>query len=99
MHWIGSKQNVINPFVFYFGSKAPHSPFYRVRRYVDLFNGVKNQKPATFDDDRNGYPGKPRVFAGRTVAQLGFTLTGRVLIPGALTSSPVACVWFSCAAV
>ena len=33
------------------------------RRLLDLYNGVKIPKPATFDDDLKGYPGKPTAFA------------------------------------
>jgi arylsulfatase A-like enzyme len=29
---------------------------------LDLYNGVKIPKPATFDDDLKGYPGKPSAF-------------------------------------
>ncbi|MGH8024573.1 MAG: sulfatase/phosphatase domain-containing protein, partial [Limisphaerales bacterium] len=39
---------------------APHAPFYRPRRLLDLYNGVKIPKPPTFDDDLKHppYPGK-----------------------------------------
>jgi arylsulfatase A-like enzyme len=43
--------------------QTPHAPFYRARRHLDLYNGVPIPKPATFDDDAKGYPGKPRCFA------------------------------------
>jgi arylsulfatase A-like enzyme len=43
--------------------QSPHAPFFRARRHLDLYNGVSIPKPATFDDDLKGYPGKPRAFA------------------------------------
>ena len=33
------------------------------RKYLDLYNGMPIPKPATFDDDLKGYPGKPKCFA------------------------------------
>ena len=59
--WLKQKRE--KPFCLLLWFQAPHSPFYRARRHLDLFNGVKIPKPATFDDDRKGYPGKPRAFA------------------------------------
>lgn len=43
--------------------QTPHAPFFRPRKYLDLYNGMSVDKPATFDDDLKGYPGKPRCFA------------------------------------
>jgi arylsulfatase A-like enzyme len=43
--------------------QTPHAPYFRPRKYLDLYNGMKVPKPATFDDDYKGYPGKPRCFA------------------------------------
>jgi arylsulfatase A-like enzyme len=51
------------PFCLLLWHQAPHSPFYRPRRHLDLYNGIKILKPDTFDDDAKGYPGKPRAFA------------------------------------
>ncbi len=51
------------PFCLLLNPFAPHAPFYRARRHLDLYNGVKIPKPPTFDDDLKGYPGKPRAFA------------------------------------
>jgi arylsulfatase A-like enzyme len=59
--WLEQKRE--KPFCLLLNPFAPHAPFYRPRRYLDLFNGVKIPKPATFDDDLKGYPGKPRAFA------------------------------------
>lgn len=59
--WMEQKRD--KPFCLLLNPFAPHAPFYRPRRYLDLYNGVKIPKPATFDDDLKGYPGKPRAFA------------------------------------
>jgi arylsulfatase A-like enzyme len=50
------------PFCLLVWFVAPHEPFFRPRRHLDLYNGVPIPKPATFDDDLKGYPGKPRSF-------------------------------------
>lgn len=59
--WLEQKRD--KPFCLLLNPFAPHAPFYRPRRYLDLYNGVTIPKPATFDDDLKGYPGKPRAFA------------------------------------
>ncbi|HTB85177.1 MAG TPA: sulfatase [Candidatus Sulfotelmatobacter sp.] len=59
--WLEQKRD--KPFCLILNPFAPHAPFYRPRRYLDAFNGVTIPKPATFDDDLKGYPGKPRAFA------------------------------------
>jgi arylsulfatase A-like enzyme len=51
------------PFCLFLWFYAPHAPFYRPRRMLDLFNGVTIPKPANFDEDLQGYPGKPRAVA------------------------------------
>lgn len=51
------------PFCMMFWFQSPHAPFFRARRHLDLYNGLSIPKPATFDDDLKGYPGKPRAFA------------------------------------
>lgn len=61
LEWMEQKRD--KPFCLLMNPFAPHAPFYRPRRYLDLYNGVKIPKPATFDDDLKGYPGKPRAFA------------------------------------
>ena len=50
------------PFALLLWYQTPHAPFFRPRRHLDLFNGVDIPKPATFDDDLKGYPGKPKPF-------------------------------------
>jgi arylsulfatase A-like enzyme len=57
------KQPREKPFCLCLWFQAPHAPFFRPRRYLDLYRGVTIPKPGTFDDDRKGYPGKPRAFA------------------------------------
>jgi arylsulfatase A-like enzyme len=59
--WLKQKRE--KPFCMMFWFQSPHAPFWRPRRYLDLYNGVPVPKPATFDDDLKGYPGKPRAFA------------------------------------
>ena len=50
------------PFCLLVWFVAPHEPFFRPRRHLDLYNGIPIPKPATFDDDLKGYPGKPKSF-------------------------------------
>ncbi len=57
------KQRREKPFCLIFWFQSPHAPFFRPRRLLDLYNGIPIPKPATFDDDLKGYPGKPRAFA------------------------------------
>ncbi|AEU36131.1 sulfatase family protein [Granulicella mallensis] len=51
------------PFCLLIWFMAPHAPFYRPRRYLDLYRDTVIPKPATFDDDLKDYPGKARCFA------------------------------------
>lgn len=64
LKWVRQKRD--KPFCLFLWFQAPHAPFFRPRRYMDLYNGVAIPKPATFDDDLKGYPGKPRAFADAT---------------------------------
>ena len=50
------------PFCLLVWFVAPHEPFFRPRRHLDLFNETVIPKPTTFDDDLKGYPGKPKCF-------------------------------------
>jgi arylsulfatase A-like enzyme len=59
--WLREKRE--KPFCLFLWFQSPHAPFFRPRRYMDLYNGIPVTKPATFDDDLKGYPGKPRAFA------------------------------------
>jgi arylsulfatase A-like enzyme len=63
------------PFCLLLWYQTPHAPFYRARRHLDLYNGVSIPKPATFDDDLKGYPGKPRCFA-EAQNKIGTTVMG-----------------------
>jgi arylsulfatase A-like enzyme len=59
--WMRQKRD--KPFCIMLWFQSPHAPFFRARRHLDLYNGITIPKPATFDDDLRGYPGKPRAFA------------------------------------
>jgi len=61
IRWVKQKRE--KPFCLIFWFQSPHAPFFRPRRLLDLYNGIPIAKPATFDDDLKGYPGKPRAFA------------------------------------
>ncbi len=61
IEWVKQKRE--KPFCLIFWFQSPHAPFFRARRHLDLYNGLPIPKPATFDDDLKGYPGKPRAFA------------------------------------
>lgn len=50
------------PFCLFLWFKAPHRSWQRARRHHDLFASVEVPKPANYDDDLRGYPGKPRAF-------------------------------------
>ena len=60
LKWLAQKHD--QPFCLFLWFWSPHAPFYRDRKDLDLYNGVKIPKPATFDDDLKGYPGKPSAF-------------------------------------
>lgn len=62
------------PFCLLVWFVAPHEPFFRARRHFDLYRGVTVPKPATFDDDLKGYPGKPKGFVDAT-NKIGTTMT------------------------
>ena len=61
LEWI-NKDRGDKPFCLLLWFQTPHAPFFRARRHLDLYNGVSIPKPATFDDDLKGYPGKPQAF-------------------------------------
>ncbi|HEV2487484.1 MAG TPA: sulfatase [Terracidiphilus sp.] len=50
------------PFCLLVWFVAPHEPFFRARRHLDLYRGTVTPKPETFDADLKGYPGKPKGF-------------------------------------
>jgi arylsulfatase A-like enzyme len=60
LQWLAQKHD--KPFCMFLWFWSPHAPFYRARKDLDLYNGVKIPKPGTFDDDLKGYPGKPSAF-------------------------------------
>lgn len=57
------KQERTKPFCLFLWFYAPHAPFYRPKDMVNDLNGVAIPKPRTFDEDLNGYQGKPRAVA------------------------------------
>jgi arylsulfatase A-like enzyme len=61
LNWLESRESD-KPFCLLVWFVAPHEPFFRARRHFDLYRGVAIPKPATFDDDLHGYPGKPAGF-------------------------------------
>jgi arylsulfatase A-like enzyme len=61
IEWL--KEDRDRPFCLLLCLQTPHAPFFRPRRYLDLYNGTPIPKPSTFDDDFRGYPGKPTFFA------------------------------------
>ena len=54
------------PFCLLIWFVAPHEPFFRARRHLDLYRDTVTPKPDTFDEDLKGYPGKPRGFVNAT---------------------------------
>jgi arylsulfatase A-like enzyme len=62
------------PFCLLVWFVAPHEPFFRPRRHLNLFSETVIPIPRTFDDDLKGYPGKPKCFAD-AVNKLGTTMT------------------------
>ncbi|MGH9328775.1 MAG: sulfatase/phosphatase domain-containing protein [Terriglobia bacterium] len=69
--WLNQEHK--KPFCLFLWFIAPHGPFYRPRRYLDLYDGVDIPKPPTFDDDLKGYPGKPFFFK-YTTNKIGTTV-------------------------
>lgn len=61
INWMRQKRD--KPYCMFLWYQSPHAPFFRPRRHMDLYNGIKIAKPDTFDDDLKDYPGKPRGFA------------------------------------
>jgi arylsulfatase A-like enzyme len=61
VEWLQQERS--KPFCMFLWFYAPHAPFYRPKDMVNDFNGVAIPKPATFDEDVKGYPGKPRAVA------------------------------------
>jgi arylsulfatase A-like enzyme len=61
VEWL--KQERTKPFCMFLWFYAPHAPFYRPKDLVNDLNGVAIPKPKTFDEDLDGYKGKPRAVA------------------------------------
>ncbi|MGC8552700.1 MAG: sulfatase family protein [Phycisphaerae bacterium] len=79
VEWIEKKHE--KPYCAFVWFNAPHAPFYRPRRLLDLYNGVKIPTPSTFNDDlkQPPYPGKPRDCAISLARnKIGTTVNGYV---------------------
>ena len=61
VEWLQQERS--KPFCMFLWFYAPHAPFYRPKDMVNDLNGVPIPKPASFDEDLKGYPGKPRAVA------------------------------------
>jgi arylsulfatase A-like enzyme len=61
VEWVNGRSD--KPFCLFLWFYAPHSPFYRPRRMLDRFNGVKIPVPENFNEDLADYAGKPRAVA------------------------------------
>ena len=61
VEWLRQKHE--KPFCLFLWFYAPHAPFYRPKRMVNLYNGVPIPKPSTFDEDLTNYAGKARATA------------------------------------
>lgn len=62
LHWLENRRSE-KPFCLLVWFVAPHEPFFRARRYFNLYNqGTIIPVPANFDNDLKGYPGKPKCF-------------------------------------
>jgi len=59
--WINTRGD--EPFCLLLWFYAPHAPFYRPRRLLDLFNGIRIPVPENFNDDLANYKGKSRAVA------------------------------------
>lgn len=68
--WLKRKRD--KPFCLFLWFKAPHRSWVRAPRHADLYKDIAISKPATFDDDKQGYPGKPRGFVEATNKIGGF---------------------------
>jgi arylsulfatase A-like enzyme len=71
LEWLNQKRD--KPYCVFLWFIAPHAPYYRPRRLLDLYNGVRIPKPKTFDEDLKGYPGKPLAFK-RAFNKIGTTV-------------------------
>jgi arylsulfatase A-like enzyme len=61
IEWL--KEDRTKPFCLFLWFYAPHAPFFRPKRMVNMFNGVEIPVPSTFNEDLEDYPGKPRSVA------------------------------------
>ena len=61
VEWIEQPHD--KPFVMFLWFYAPHAPFFRPKDMVNDLNGVPIPVPLSFNEDRNGYAGKPHAVA------------------------------------
>lgn len=61
VEWIRTRGD--KPFCLFLWFYAPHEPFYRPRRLLNLYNGVRIPVPGNFDEDLGNYAGKSRAVA------------------------------------
>ena len=61
VEWIAGRGD--KPFCLFLWFYAPHEPFYRPRRLLNLYNGVSIPVPGNFDEDLGDYAGKSRAVA------------------------------------
>ena len=61
VEWVEGRGD--KPFCLLLWFYAPHAPFLRPRRMVTMFDGVKIPVPENFNEDIEGYPGKPHAVA------------------------------------
>ena len=61
VEWVNTRGD--KPFALFLWFYGPHAPFYRPRRMLDRFNGVKIPIPENFNEDLTNYAGKPRAVA------------------------------------
>lgn len=60
LSWLTEERE--QPFCLTLCHQSPHAPFYRPKKYLDLYNGTPIPVPPTFGDYAERYPGKPRAF-------------------------------------
>jgi arylsulfatase A-like enzyme len=61
VEWINQDRD--KPFVMFLWFYAPHAPFFRPKDLVNDLNGVSIPVAPSFNEDLEGYPGKPRAVA------------------------------------
>ncbi len=60
LSWLDQKRD--KPFCLLLWHQSPHAPFFRPKKYLDLYNGVPIPTPTTFWNYETRFPGKPKAF-------------------------------------